>query len=99
MKGARREKMPCRSFVFTRYKKTDEQNAYRLYGADDQIRTGDLILTKDALYRLSYISICRREGRFNRKSGADDQIRTGDLILTKDALYRLSYISLSNTPR
>ena len=30
-------------------------------GADDQIRTGDLILTKDALYLLSYISIffCR----------------------------------------
>ena len=27
-------------------------------GADDQIRTGDLILTKDALYRLSYISAC-----------------------------------------
>ena len=26
------------------------------YEADDQIRTGDLILTKDALYRLSYIS-------------------------------------------
>ena len=26
-------------------------------GADTQIRTGDLILTKDALYRLSYISI------------------------------------------
>ena len=26
------------------------------FGADDQIRTGDLILTKDALYRLSYIS-------------------------------------------
>ena len=26
------------------------------YGADDRIRTGDLILTKDALYRLSYIS-------------------------------------------
>ena len=25
-------------------------------GADTQIRTGDLILTKDALYRLSYIS-------------------------------------------
>ncbi len=25
-------------------------------GADSQIRTGDLILTKDALYRLSYIS-------------------------------------------
>ena len=26
------------------------------FGADTQIRTGDLILTKDALYRLSYIS-------------------------------------------
>ena len=25
-------------------------------GAADQIRTGDLILTKDALYRLSYSS-------------------------------------------
>ena len=29
----------------------------RLSGADSQIRTGDLILTKDALYLLSYISI------------------------------------------
>ena len=27
------------------------------FGAADQIRTGDLILTKDALYRLSYSSI------------------------------------------
>jgi hypothetical protein len=27
-----------------------------LFGADTRIRTGDLILTKDALYRLSYIS-------------------------------------------
>ena len=26
-------------------------------GADDRIRTGDLVLTKDALYLLSYISI------------------------------------------
>ena len=26
------------------------------YGADTRIRTGDLILTKDALYLLSYIS-------------------------------------------
>ena len=26
------------------------------FRADSQIRTGDLILTKDALYRLSYIS-------------------------------------------
>ena len=28
----------------------------RFVGADDRIRTGDLILTKDALYLLSYIS-------------------------------------------
>ena len=28
-----------------------------LFGADRQIRTADLILTKDALYRLSYISM------------------------------------------
>ncbi len=32
-------------------------NKIHLYnGADTQNRTGDLILTKDALYRLSYIS-------------------------------------------
>ncbi len=29
----------------------------KAYGADTRIRTGDLILTKDALYLLSYISI------------------------------------------
>ena len=28
-----------------------------LIGADDRIRTGDLILTKDALYLLSYTSM------------------------------------------
>ncbi len=28
----------------------------RVTGADTQTRTGDLILTKDALYHLSYIS-------------------------------------------
>ena len=31
------------------------------FGAADQIRTGDLILTKDALYLLSYISNWLRE--------------------------------------
>ena len=31
-------------------------------GADTQNRTGDLILTKDALYRLSYISISSNFG-------------------------------------
>ena len=33
----------------------------RFSGADGRIRTGDLILTKDALYRLSYISAFTRE--------------------------------------
>ena len=37
-------------------------------GAADQIRTGDLILTKDALYQLSYSSI-----------GDPDRARTDDL--------------------
>ena len=35
-----------------------------VFGADDRIRTGDLILTKDALYLLSYISISRLLGFF-----------------------------------
>ena len=40
------------------YKKTRNPLIQRApgSGADSQIRTGDLILTKDALYRLSYIS-------------------------------------------
>ena len=38
-------------------------------GAADQIRTGDLILTKDALYRLSYSS----------KYGDPERARTVDL--------------------
>ena len=33
-----------------------------LYGASIQIRTGDLILTKDALCRLSYRCLCLRDG-------------------------------------
>ena len=38
--------------------KTCNHCGYRLFfGAVTQIRTGDLILTKDALYRLSYNSI------------------------------------------
>ena len=38
-------------------KKVMNQRFMTLSGADTQIRTGDLILTKDALYRLSYISM------------------------------------------
>ena len=36
-------------------------------GADDQNRTGDLILTKDTLYRLSYISIWVRGLDLNQR--------------------------------
>ena len=31
--------------------------AFGIFGADDRSRTDDLILTKDALYLLSYISV------------------------------------------
>ena len=37
-------------------KNRKNRHLWRFFQADDQIRTGDLILTKDALYRLSYIS-------------------------------------------
>ena len=37
--------------------KAPKSKDFEAFGADSQIRTGDLILTKDALYRLSYISM------------------------------------------
>src|SRR5205809_7291555 len=39
-------------------------------GADDQNRTGDLVLTKDALCQLSYIGL--RASRFGRQVGRGD---------------------------
>ena len=44
-------------------RKTKEKPAISdwFYGADTRIRTGDLILTKDALYLLSYISTLSRD--------------------------------------
>ena len=36
---------------------TKAKRPQSFFGAASQIRTGDLILTKDALYRLSYSSI------------------------------------------
>ena len=38
-------------------RKTSKSYDFEVCGADDQSRTGDLILTKDALYLLSYISM------------------------------------------
>ncbi len=51
-----------------------------LYGADDRIRTGDLILTKDALYRLSYISTSF-DARFIIQHTAEKCKRNRRLIL------------------
>ena len=51
------------------------------FGADNQIRTGDLVLTKDVLYRLSHISIFGRGRR----------IRTLGTRFWRPLLYQLSY--------
>jgi hypothetical protein len=53
------------------------------YRANDQDRTGDLILTMDVLYRLSYIGIRAR-----------DEARTRDPQLGRLMLYQLSYSRL-----
>ena len=43
-------------------KKSIENNlSIFCFGADNRSRTGDLILTKDALYRLSYISVLNKQ--------------------------------------
>ena len=51
------------------------------YGADNQDWTGDLILTKDTLYRLSYISISN--------IGCGDRTWTCDLRVMSPTSYRL----------
>ena len=49
---------PSKHQHFSRFYATKKHPISRvLSGADNQIRTGDLVLTKDALCRLSYISI------------------------------------------
>ena len=45
------------SFRMEDKKMTKAKEPRSFFGAASQIRTGDLILTKDALYRLSYSSI------------------------------------------
>ena len=45
-----------KSFIFRHQQKKSTCISASACGADGRIRTGDLILTKDALYRLSYIS-------------------------------------------
>ena len=71
------------------------QNLCTCRRAAEGIRTLDLVLTKDALYQLSYSSHLRP---CNRQRAAEG-IRTLDLVLTKDALYQLSYSSPSTPQR
>jgi hypothetical protein len=63
-------------------------------GAHDQDRTGDLVLTKDALYRLSYVGVPSTSHLLPATaspSGAGDGIRTRDIQLGRLELYQLSY--------
>jgi hypothetical protein len=75
-------------------------------GAHDQDRTGDLVLTKDALYRLSYVGVENcwfilvvipasvAPTVLCPPSGAGDGIRTRDIQLGRLELYQLSYTRL-----
>jgi hypothetical protein len=58
----------------------------------------DLFLTKEALYRLSYVGTLRfriffaqRLGATKNKAGAGDEARTRDIQLGRLKLYQLSY--------
>ena len=58
-----------RSDFFKNKEKTLENRSFQGFGAAGRIRTADLILTKDALYLLSYSSI----------NGDPERARTVDL--------------------
>ncbi len=72
----------------------------RSFGAGNQIRTDDLVITNDVLYQLSHTSI--RDTFFKAKPGestglylgAGNQIRTDDLVITNDVPYQLSHTSV-----
>jgi hypothetical protein len=49
-------------------KKTKSKKSFRSSGAHDRNRTGDLVLTKDVLYRLSYVGM-RLNTRHSRPAG------------------------------
>ena len=52
------------------------------HGGGSRIRTGDFLLAKQALYRLSYAPV----GLPAAKAGGPDKSRTCDLVLIRDAL-------------
>ena len=67
--------------------------------AHDGNRTRDLFLTKEVLYRLSYmgiVSVCTPSTPGRRETGAGNGTRTRDPELGRLALYQLSY---SRSPR
>ena len=69
-------------------------NAPALVGAHDRIRTGDLVLTKDALCRLSYMGFSARPPLLDTcrpVGGAGNGTRTRDPQLGRLMLYQLSY--------
>ena len=43
-------------------------------GAQNRIRTGDLVLTKDVLYQLSYLGITRKWSKNEKRSGDRDSL-------------------------
>ena len=65
------------------------------------IEPADLFLTKEALYRLSYVGsnnrqdrlgcLCAFEKKIRIEGGAGDEIRTRDIQLGRLELYQLSY--------
>ena len=65
-------------------------------GAQNGIRTRDLILTKDVLCRLSYLGPLWAHPRCapgpSVLVGADDGTRTRNRRFTKPLLYQLSYV-------
>ena len=58
------------------YKTKNAPHTRSVFGAANQNRTDDLILTKDALYRLSHSSECLR---YCASNGDRDGVRTHDL--------------------
>ena len=84
-------------------KATAEYPVLHFYGAHNQSRTDDLILTKDALCLLSYVGssganphgkpdiISLYASSIRRQSGAGNETRTRNFHLGRVTLYQLSY--------
>ena len=60
-------------------------------GAQDRTRTDDLLLTKEVLYLLSYLSFHYLYSGAGLENGAGNGVRTRDPQLGRLMLYQLSY--------